>query len=475
MKIKLLFPVLFFVFISSKKEKVQEDQIVFSGKILNAIGKELTLTNTQTEDERIISLDAKGSFITTLKNESASYYVFQVDDVSRGIYLTQGDNLIVEMDMSNPQTSLKFSGTGSKANNYLAKKTLLVYNFWGKEQVNEEDIYEKEPVDFKKVIQNLKLQKNDLLKSSINADTPFFEAQKKYNHYDYLFRFISYGRMHLMITGKEKVNYPDGFMDDILAIEMDNVVDFKASSSYEEVVQFNLQNLANKKVKVNDISYHQAVIEVTGKIKQKTIRLHFLELSKRFIMTPKHPEVEKVYEWMMAASIKDKDFQEGVTQKIEMIRNSKDDKIKKAENLKGIESPSFDYVSHKGGQVTLSQFKGKYVYIDIWATWCIPCIKQLPYLDKINKKYENKNIEFVSISVDHKKKFNKWRAIVEKKELAGIQLFADKGFESDFMKFYQITSIPSFILIDPDGKILDTDAPKPSDPYLTVLLDKLKI
>ena len=136
-------------------------------------------------------------------------------------------------------------------------------------------------------------------------------------------------------------------------------------------------------------------------------------------------------------------------------------------------APGFDYMNFKGGQTKLSDLAGKYIYIDVWATWCGPCRAEIPFLKKIEEKYHNKNIVFVSISVDVNKDLEKWKKFVEEKQLGGIQLFADKNWSSDFMKSFSINSIPRFILIDPSGKILSSDAFRPSSPKLQEQLDTL--
>ena len=136
-------------------------------------------------------------------------------------------------------------------------------------------------------------------------------------------------------------------------------------------------------------------------------------------------------------------------------------------------SSPFDYLNFKGGNTKLSDFKGKYVYIDVWATWCGPCIAEIPFLKKVEEKYEGKNIAFVSISVDVQKDFEKWKKFVEDKQLGGIQLFADKNWNSDFIKSFGINSIPRFILIDPSGKVVSADAARPSDSKLSEQLDAL--
>lgn len=144
-----------------------------------------------------------------------------------------------------------------------------------------------------------------------------------------------------------------------------------------------------------------------------------------------------------------------------------------AKKMEGVVSPSFDYENHKGGKTKLEDLRGKYVYIDVWATWCGPCIAEIPHLKKVEEKYHGKNIEFVSISVDTEKDYEKWKKMVVSKELGGIQLFADKNWMSDFIKAFGINSIPRFLLIDPNGNVVKADAPRPSSPLLVELLDGL--
>ena len=134
--------------------------------------------------------------------------------------------------------------------------------------------------------------------------------------------------------------------------------------------------------------------------------------------------------------------------------------------------------------MSLSDLKGKYVYVDVWATWCGPCIGEIPALQTLEKDYEGKNIAFVSISTDDGRgyraaskeesfKLSKegWRKMIAEKEMSGIQLFADKSFSSDFVTGYKINSIPRFILIDPNGNIVNADAPRPSYPKINEYLN----
>ncbi|MFV5683939.1 TlpA family protein disulfide reductase [Flavobacterium sp. GB2R13] len=134
---------------------------------------------------------------------------------------------------------------------------------------------------------------------------------------------------------------------------------------------------------------------------------------------------------------------------------------------------SFDYDNYAGGKTKLEDLKGKYVYIDVWATWCGPCRAEIPFKKKNEGKYHDKNISFVSISIDVQKDMEKWKTLIKDKELGGIQLFADNDWNSKFAKDYGINSIPRFILIDPNGKIINADALRPSAPKLEIQLNTL--
>lgn len=146
-----------------------------------------------------------------------------------------------------------------------------------------------------------------------------------------------------------------------------------------------------------------------------------------------------------------------------------------AKNLaKGMESPKFvDYENNAGGTTSLDDLKGKYVYIDLWATWCQPCKNEIPFLKQVEEKYHNKNIEFVSISVDRKRDYDAWKKMIVDLELTGTQLYAQE--DKTFQDAYKVSGIPRFILIDPKGNIVDANAPRPSNPQLIELFDSLKI
>ena len=111
-----------------------------------------------------------------------------------------------------------------------------------------------------------------------------------------------------------------------------------------------------------------------------------------------------------------------------------------------------------GKSKTLEDYRGKLVLMDIWATWCGPCLANVPYIKELEEKYKNEDFEVLSISIDSLNDKEKWKEMIKAKQMAGEHLFA--GAESRFPLDYQISYIPRFILISPEGKILNNDAPQ---------------
>ncbi|UMB59468.1 TlpA family protein disulfide reductase [Lutibacter sp. A80] len=181
------------------------------------------------------------------------------------------------------------------------------------------------------------------------------------------------------------------------------------------------------------------------------------------------------------AKITDTAFVSGQEKQIDRLTNYIASTYKERRYLatvlgKGNASPKFtDYENFKGGTTSLDDLKGKYVYVDVWATWCAPCKREIPFLKEVEKAYHGKNIEFVSISIDEDKNHEAWKTMVSEKELGGVQLFADNNWKSDFIQEYKIKGIPRFLLIDPEGNIVSSDAPRPSSKDLIALFDELKI
>ncbi|MCF6222152.1 MAG: TlpA family protein disulfide reductase [Flavobacteriaceae bacterium] len=142
---------------------------------------------------------------------------------------------------------------------------------------------------------------------------------------------------------------------------------------------------------------------------------------------------------------------------------------------KGMPSPKFNYPDTNGKNVSLDDFKGKYVYIDVWATWCGPCKREIPFLKKLDEEYKDTDLVILSMSIDKMEHKDKWLKMVKDEQLQGVQIMADKDWNSTFVRAYNIQGIPRFILIDKEGNIYDANAPRPSNPNLKKLLNSLDL
>ncbi len=152
------------------------------------------------------------------------------------------------------------------------------------------------------------------------------------------------------------------------------------------------------------------------------------------------------------------------------------ERIVEIHNTSGVGKPAinFTYKDVNGKTVSLSDFKGKVVYVDVWATWCGPCKKELPHLKELEKKFHgNKNIVFIGIGTDNLKDYQKWKDFVVKEQLPGVQLYGRTEGNDDILKLYQIKGIPRFMLFDKKGNIASVDAPRPSSKEIEPLLKKL--
>jgi peroxiredoxin len=135
----------------------------------------------------------------------------------------------------------------------------------------------------------------------------------------------------------------------------------------------------------------------------------------------------------------------------------------------GSEVPDFSQRDTLDREVKLSSFRGKYVLIDFWASWCRPCRVENPMLVKTFHKYSSKNFTILGISLDNNK--NNWLKAIRKDKLVWTQLSDLKFWKNEVALQYGIKSVPQNILIDPEGKIIGKNiSPSHLDEVLENLL-----
>lgn len=138
--------------------------------------------------------------------------------------------------------------------------------------------------------------------------------------------------------------------------------------------------------------------------------------------------------------------------------------------IKGSPFPTgLTFTDIDGKTHTIDEFKGKYIYIDLWASWCGPCCKEVPYLQTLEKELQNPNVVFLSLSIDTKPE--PW-----KKKMADLNMHGNQWHDPQGLlgKSLNVRGIPFFVIYDKEGKLYMHNAPRPSHPQTKALLEDLK-
>ncbi|KAF2510160.1 TlpA family protein disulfide reductase [Flavobacterium zhairuonense] len=425
-----------------------------SGKIINTENKTIRIKGELFDKE--IKLKPDGSFSENLASESDLIYTIETTKNSFQIYLNKDSKLVINADDANFPSTLKFTGKGSVENQYLAKKQLIT-------SANPYDVlYALKENEFLKKLQEIKTSVNNLYLKTKFTDAGFKEKEAKSIYYLEQKHLLLHEQAHGFYGHEEGFKVSETYPKFDKTIDLDNDSDFLFSNDYQEIVLN--QFYKNVEGDVYDIfAAGKNAIPKLKALKSQSIKNRLIENST-YNINIENLDYTKMYQEYMSIT------NDPV---LKQILTTKYNEANAVES--GKPSPTFNYENQKGGKTTLENLKGKYIYIDIWATWCGPCVKEIPFLQKVEEQYKGKNIEFVTISIDAMKDHDKWSKFVTEKQLGGIQLLADNEFKSKFMKAYGVEQIPTFIVLDPNGNIVTPRAPKPSDPKLIELLNSLKI
>ncbi|MFN3403607.1 MAG: TlpA family protein disulfide reductase [Cytophagaceae bacterium] len=144
--------------------------------------------------------------------------------------------------------------------------------------------------------------------------------------------------------------------------------------------------------------------------------------------------------------------------------------VKKSEKVQV--APDFTLTDINGQKVSLKDFRGKVVYMDIWATWCAPCMISIKKSKPLKEHYKNNpNVVFLYVSID--KDVERWKKVVHEKEIKGVHLISVGGSEENILQKYNADYIPRYVLIDKNGNISAANAKGPEDSDLINDIDKL--
>lgn len=425
----------------------KESNIIISGKIKNHNGGNFHLMGGSIEKDLKVNPD--GSFTDTL-SKSNYYTIFNDAGFYVPLYLEQGDRLNIEVDLSQMPANVKLSGKDTIASVYLREKAKLDEEI----QTEFSKLFSKNAEEFKPSLAEVKEKYSSLLNNQKGLSNNFVSTEKKSIDYFDLHLKSVYSRIHENLTGN-KVTNPAEFEQEVTKVDYDNAEDFELYSVYSRLLTDNFYS----KLGLENPNWSNMVDYVRG-LKSENIKSHLSELLSQGLSAGNSPELNEKILNVIKDFAKKEDLVKDAEARISLFQNI----------APGKTSPSFSFENFAGGKTSLEALKGKVVYIDVWATWCVPCLNEIPALQELEKEYHGKDVAFVSISIDQNKQ--KWIDYQTSQKLSGIQLYAESEAERAFSDAYGIKSIPRFILIDKNGNIINADAPRPSNPSIKELINK---
>jgi thiol-disulfide isomerase/thioredoxin len=454
MKIKLYSSLSILLLVVSIASSAQQDYVFLSGKIDNPNTDSIMITNNIVD--RVFKLNSNNEFSGILKLKEGYYFIFDGRELTP-VYLKLGDSLNVTLNTKQFDETVHYTGTGAIRNNYLAKKALFRESFMHIN--NPMSLARLDEKLFLKTVDSISSLQLAFLDSFKHLSNTFVKQEKKSINSERLNAWANYQSLKRFFTENKKFEISDNFPDFASYVKLD---DHQLSRCFE--YNSYLNTILTKQF-----------IEVRKKSEQVDWMISFLnyldtiicdkEIKDEFLMSNYHSlsrQTRKphIFHKRLLQSLSFEEYKEYVTKEY----------IKTYKLKSGDKSPDFSFKNIKNETVHLSDFKGKIVYIDIWATWCQPCIKEQPELEQLIQEYKEENITFISISKGDT--FEDWIRYVKQNDLKGIQLFA-KDEHAVFFNEYFVNSIPRFILINENGVIISPNALRPSNSQLKEHLDNI--
>ena len=390
--------------------------------------------------------------IFSFPQSHSGYYKLKLGNFSTDVFLEPGDSIHLSPDFLNSENK-SFTGNGILLSNYILSDVPFTEFLY--KNINFDSIYSLPPKEFCRSIDSVFNFKKHRLKRFIKekniSNELFIKTENNRILYESSIKKNRYYRDHKFLTGEKTVlkNDFDAYLTQ---------VDFNDSTllhleAYREFLftYFERVGLEEKDKNNNPVSFTEhglsKVLEILTDNASKSYALYRI-MDIHLNETP----VNKL------GNLIDRFNQNCSNKKYKKKINTYYSRLEKLKS--GNKAPEFTMPDINGKSVSLSDFKGKLVYIDIWNSFCSPCLKEVPVLEDLRKKYNGQNIVFIGISYDSDQEL--WKKTMKRKNIKGIQLFAN-GWNHQFGKDYLVYSNPRFILIDPNGNFIDAKAPKPSE------------
>ena len=436
-----------------------------TGKASNYNSKELYVTLDGPKDT--IRVNADGTFSLKIPVSRPIDGTFQGDKLFLYLYLEPGKSLEINFDAKAFDTTVGFGGDLGLPMEYIHDKTMAGSAMF--QRLNLMYKAPNTPADFKRVRDSLsgvemafleKFKKDNpgLSQSYIDREKKVLEFSVYYDLYNYPLMSSIYDSTHREIPSDwlafmEKIN-----LDDPDLVEIGDIKAF--ISGYVQTESMKRANIPQLKSWGNPELEKAMVAFVKEKFTSAEIySVIVYDKLKQYIDSEGTRGVEELVSEYLSKSTNE-----------EYKAAIKEMSDKWAVLAAGKPAPAFTLLDINGNNVSLSDFKGKFVFIDFWATWCGPCRQEIPAYKKLMADYKGRNILFISMSVDKDKAA--WEKLVNQEKFDWIQLHDPQTIKAN--KKYLVMYIPTFTLIDPAGKIVNARCPRPSNPELRSILDNQK-
>lgn len=432
-------------------------QTTLAGRYTNGTDNKVIVIGNDAIDT--IALTDNGLFVHKVNLANPTMLKVRLGRIQTTLYLEPGDSSYFEVDANNAD-GITFGGSNSELNQNIRNRNKELQDIWR----GWRNLFSLNANEFGLKIDSISkslFSKTDSLKAKSKE---FAEMEANRVRYFMLRLRSQYPEYSAYLSGEEF--NPDSadysFFDNVDMNKGEHLSYDEYASLVETYAQFRLQKTQNFKELYSKPAHERLPIlfsMIDSIFTNPKIKDY---VKKQFLMEEiqfgEFWKLNDIYNNYLAAC-----STPVYKQEVQSVYN---EKMKIAP---GNDAPTFTYTDINGKSVSLSDFNGKLVYIDFWATWCGPCRGEIPHLDKLEKDYKGKKVVFIKISLDDD--MDAWRKMVTEKKLDGIQLHADGAWSSEAAKNYQIKGIPTFVLIGADGKIISPSAPRPSSEEIRPLLD----
>jgi thiol-disulfide isomerase/thioredoxin len=378
-------------------------------------------------------------------------YVVKAGDVSREIYFGENDSLFLTIKSNKNKQSIDFGGTRRAENEFLRNSHRGFYFLDDYAYTFSPALYASSLLnEWKSGVKNIAGYKTvDNLKPSED----FIDFQKKLLATRLLqLADIRYPQVFSVYHPNDTLKFPSSIntLRKEISISDSTLV---TSSEYLDYLSALYRTKSNE-IQNRDSAFFVSVFHIPSPAVREAIL--YKEVEAR---SPIFTDSLRRSTFMKMASpyIQSKNYQSALLNLMQRLSNLQ--RGKKAADIQTEALNEKDFA--------LSNLRGRYVIIDIWATWCGPCKRQSPYFEEYADRYTNEDIAFISISIDEKK--DVWKMDAFNKSQKVLQLWAKNG-AADLAKNYSVSTIPRFMLIDARGNILNAQLPPPSDPEFDNIL-----